>query len=106
MIFKQTFNHKTTVLPTIMAVLEKPSTAQLLVESKQLIEAAKEYLLSQGKVVEISKYLTIKNYCKKYGFKDESLVMDLIIRGVILPEDVHTFEDLKGISMIKNRSYQ
>ena len=89
-----------------MANLEKQSTVQLLAESKQLIETAKEYLLSQGKVVAIGKYLTIKNYCKKYGFKDESLVMDLIIRGVIPPEDVHTFEDLNGISMIKDRSYQ
>ena len=89
-----------------MANLEKLSTVQLLAESKQLIEVAKEYLLSKGKVVEIGKYLTIKNYCKKYGFKDESLVIDLIIRGVIPPEDVHTFEDLNGISMIKDRSYQ
>ena len=89
-----------------MANLEKQSTVQLLAESKQLIETAKEYLRSQGKVVEIGKYLTIKNYCKKYDFKDESLVMDLIIRGVIPPEDVHTFEDLNGISMIKDRSYQ
>ena len=84
MIFKQIFNQKTTVLPTIMADLEKLSTAQLLAESKQLIEMAKEYLRSQGKVVEIGKYLTIKNYCKKYGFKDESLVMDLIDRKSVV----------------------
>ena len=85
---------------------KKLSTVQLLAESKQLIEAAKEYLLSEGKVVEIAKHLTINNYCKKYDIKNESLIINWIIEGVIPPEDVHTFEDLNGVKMIKDRSYR
>ena len=89
-----------------MEVLERKSTAELLAESKRLIEEAKQFLISEGRVVEIGKYLTIKNYCKKYEIKEESLVTNWIRRGVIPAEDVHTFHDLNGLRMIKDRLYR
>ncbi len=90
----------------MVAVLEKPNVADLLAESRALIEQAKTFLISEGKVVEFGKYLTIKNYCKKYEIKDESLVTNWIRRGIVPPEDVHTFEELNGLRMIKDRQYR
>ena len=88
------------------AVLEKQSVADLLAESHRLIAEAKQFMVSKGMVVEFGKYLTIKNYCKKYAIKDEAVVTNWIRRGVIPSEDVHTFEELNGLRMIKDRQYR
>jgi S-methylmethionine-dependent homocysteine/selenocysteine methylase len=88
------------------ATLEKQNVSELIAESKRLVEQAKSFLVSEGKVLEIGKYLTIKNYCKKYNIKEESVVTNWIRRGIVSQEDVHTFEDLNGLRMIKDKLYR
>jgi len=87
-------------------VMEKKSVAELVASSKKLVEEAKNFLMSEGRIVELDKYLTIKNYCKKYEIKDESVVTNWIRRGLVPAEDVHTFTELNGIRIIKDRAYR
>ena len=82
------------------------SIAELLAQTNEMIAEAKNFLVSEGKVVDFGKYLTIKKYCQKYGIKEESVVTNWIRRGVIPPEDVHTFEDLNGLRMIRDKTYR
>ena len=89
-----------------MEQLTTISTDQLLHETKLLIEEAKNFLISEGKVVEFGKFLTIKKYCDKYDIKDESKVTNWIRREVIPAEDVHTFPELNNLRMIRDKVYK
>ena len=87
-------------------IILKQSVEDLLLETQKLVSEAKNFLMSEGKIIEIDKYLTIKNYCKKHEIKDESVVTNWIRRGIIQPEDIHTFTDLNGLRMIKDKIYK
>ena len=89
-----------------MEQLTAISTDQLLQETQQLIANAKNFLISEGKVVEFGKFLTIKRYCEKYNIKDESRVTNWIRRNIIPAEDVHTFPELNNLRMIRDKSYK
>lgn len=86
--------------------IEKPKISELLSETEKLVLKAKNFLVSQGKVLELDKYLTIKNYCLKYNIKDESVVTNWIRRGIINADDIHTFTELNGLRMIKDKIYK
>ena len=86
--------------------ITQQSTVELLQEAQKLIKQANDFLISEGKVVDFGKYLTIKRYCKKYGIKDESVVTNWIRRGIIPPEDIAIIEELNGLRMICDRSYK
>jgi hypothetical protein len=87
-------------------IIKKPTIKELLIETEKLVNKAKNFLYSQGKVVELDKYLTIKNYCIKYNIKDESVVTNWIRRGIIKPEDIHIFSELNGLRMVKDKEYK
>jgi hypothetical protein len=89
-----------------MEVLTKPNISELLKETQELIGKAKAFLVSEGKVVDFDKFLTIKKYCQKYGIKEESLVTNWIRRGIIPTEDIHIFQELNGLRMIRDKIYK
>ena len=84
----------------------RPEIAELLRQSAAAIEAAKDFLVSKGKVIDTTKYLTIKRYCEKYGIAEESVVTNWIRRGVVPPEDVIMIEELNNLRMIADRRYK
>ncbi len=86
--------------------ITQQSREELLQEAQKLIKQANDFLVSEGKVVDFGKYLTIKRYCQKYGIKDESVVTNWIRRGIIPPEDIAIIEELNGLRMIRDRSYK
>ncbi len=89
-----------------MKNLTKPNISELLKETHELIGKAKAFLVSEGKVVDFDKFLTIKKYCQKYGIKDESLVTNWIRRGIIPVDDIHVFQELNGLRMIRDKIYK
>jgi hypothetical protein len=84
----------------------KQSVEELLFEAQKLVSEAKNFLINEGNIIEFDKYLTIKNYCTKYDIKDESVVTNWIRRGIIQPIDIHTFTELNGLRMIKDKIYK
>lgn len=89
-------------------MIEIPSTKtdNILKQAKELIENAKNFLISEGRVVELSDWLTIKNYCKKYGIADKSLVTNWIRRGVIKEEDIRVFPEFNNIRLVRDKKYK
>ena len=82
------------------------STTGLLAETGKLIQQAKDFLVSEGKVVDFGKFPTIKRYFQKYNIKDESVVTNWIRRGIIPPDDIEVIEELNGLRMIRDRVYK
>lgn len=83
-----------------------PEVLELLTKSNELIQKAKDFLLTQGQVLDLSKHLTIKRYCEKYNLKSEATVVNWINRGIIPSEDVHTIPELNNLRMVKDRVYK
>ncbi|MEA5259328.1 hypothetical protein VB264_16135 [Arcicella aquatica] len=81
-------------------------TDDVLSQAKALIEEAKNFMLSEGKVIELSDWLTIKNYCNKYEIAEESLVTNWIRRGIIPEEDIHVFPEFNNIRLIRDKKYK
>jgi len=84
----------------------RPTTYELLEETQDLIQRAKNFLVAEGKVVELGKFLTIKRYCQKHGIKNEAVVTNWIRRGIVPLEDVAVIEELNGLRMIRDRVYK
>ncbi|NBA74578.1 hypothetical protein GOQ04_03420 [Emticicia sp. ODNR4P] len=78
----------------------------VLAKAKVLIEESKNFLLSEGRVIELSDWLTIKNYCKKYNISEESVVTNWIRRGVIANEDIRIFPEFNNIRLIRDKKYK
>lgn len=84
----------------------RPTTYELLEETQDLIQRAKDFLVAEGKVVELGKFLTIKRYGEKHGIKNEAVVTNWIRRGIVPLEDVAVIEELNGLRMIRDRVYK
>ena len=84
----------------------RPEIEALLNQVRTLIETGKDFLLSEGKVIDSGNYLTIKRYCQKHGLSDEAVVTNWIRRGVIPAEDVEVIEELNNLRMIRDRVYK
>lgn len=78
----------------------------ILAKAKVLIEESKNFLLSEGKIFELSDWLTIKNYCKKYNIAEESVVTNWIRRGIIQEEDIRILPEFNNIRMVKDKKYK
>jgi hypothetical protein len=86
--------------------MENSKVTILLQQTQKLIEQAKDFLVSEGKVVNLDKFLTIKKYCQKYDIQEESVVTNWIRRGIIPIEDIHVFQELNGLRMIRDKIYK
>ncbi|WP_373511354.1 hypothetical protein [Persicitalea sp.] len=84
----------------------RQTTSELLEETQGLIQRAKDFLVAEGKVVELEKFLTIKRYCEKHEIKNEAVVTNWIRRGVVPAEDIAVIEELNGLRMIRDRRYK
>ena len=77
---------------------------QLLTEAKALIEDGKNFLLSQGKVLELSEWITISEYAKKHSISTQ-VISQWIIRGVI-PEDSYVDIPEIGKKLVRDIIYK
>lgn len=64
--------------------------AYLIAETRSLIQEGKDFLLSQGRVLELSEWITIAEYSKKHNVSTQ-VISQWINRGVI-PD--HSFIDV------------
>ena len=85
----------------------KDEIEELLRDSGRLKEEAITLLLSQGVVLDLStKWLTQKEYCKKFGISNVQTVNNWISRGIIPAENVRVIPELNNLRLIKGVPYQ
>ncbi|TLV02181.1 hypothetical protein [Dyadobacter luticola] len=69
-----------------MNVTEKINIDDLLKRADALIKEGKDFIMSEGKVLEMHKWLTIAEYSTKYGVTTQ-VVSKWIERGIITEND-------------------
>lgn len=78
---------------------------ELMADTDKVIQDAQAYLISQGEVVDLAKWVTIKKYCEMFDIKNTETVTNWIGRGIIPAENVRTIEELNNIRLIKAVPY-
>ncbi len=77
----------------------------LMNEAAHAINEASDYLIRQGKVLDLTEWVTIKEYCRRFGIKNTETVSNWIKRGIIPAEDTMVIEEFNSIRMIRAKSY-
>ncbi|WP_031530035.1 hypothetical protein [Dyadobacter crusticola] len=78
---------------------------QLLAAADESIREAKSYLISQGELVDLAEWVTIKEYCSRFNIKNVETVVNWISRGIIPAENVRTIEEFNHTRLIKAIPY-
>lgn len=93
-----------------MATIKEETTNEmierLLKEADALINDSKKYFVSQGKTVDLTEYITIKEYCKRFNIPNMTTVTNWIRRGVIPADHVITVPEFNDIRLIKAIPYR
>ncbi|GAA4448744.1 hypothetical protein GCM10023189_07050 [Nibrella saemangeumensis] len=79
---------------------------RLMAETRQLIEEARSYLVSQGKTIDLTKWVTIKEYVKRHKLESTNVVSNWIKRGIIPPDDIRDIPELNNLRLIRDRVYK
>jgi uncharacterized protein YutE (UPF0331/DUF86 family) len=84
----------------------KAELNRVLASSRQARQEAEEFLIMNGESVDLSEWLTAKEYADKYELGSTNVVTNWIRRGVIPPENVKTIKRLNGLRLIKAVAYR
>lgn len=78
---------------------------RLLAGANAAIKEAQSYLISQGEVVDLSDWVTVKEYCKRFDIKNQETVMNWINRGIVPAQNIRIIEEFNNTRLIKAVPY-
>lgn len=53
-----------------------------------------------------TEWVTISEYCKRFGIENTQTITNLFKREIIPEEDVHVFPELNNLRMIRTKNYK
>ena len=77
----------------------------LIDDTDKMISDARAYLISQGQIIDLSDWVTIKEYCKRFNIKNTETVINWINRGIIPAENIRIIEEFNNTRFIKAVPY-
>ncbi|QHV99244.1 hypothetical protein [Spirosoma endbachense] len=83
--------------------------ANLLKETDELIKEIKAgdaYMVVNGKKIDFSEWVTLKEYAKRHNLESINVVTNWIRRGIIPAEDVREYSFLNNLRMIRDKEYK
>ncbi len=75
-------------------------------ESDRLHQEVLDFLYNNGEIIDLGKWVTLKEYKERFGLKSINIITNWIRRGVIPAENVRTIEALNGIRLVKAVPYK
>jgi uncharacterized protein YutE (UPF0331/DUF86 family) len=79
----------------------KDELNRVLASSRQARKEAEELLVMNGESIDLSEWITAKEYADKFELGSTNVVTNWIRRGVIPPENVKVVKRLNGLRLIK-----
>ncbi len=77
----------------------------LMRQADRAIKEASDYLIRQGVVVDLTEWVTIKEYCRRFDIKNTETVSNWIKRGIVPEDDTMIIEEFNNIRMIRAKPY-
>ncbi|MDR6806083.1 hypothetical protein J2Y45_003275 [Dyadobacter sp. BE34] len=78
----------------------------LMKQADKAIKEANDYLIRQGEVIDLAEWVTIKEYCRRFGIKNTETVSNWIKRGIVPEDDTLIIEEFNNIRMIRAKPYR
>jgi hypothetical protein len=79
-----------------------PELHKLLTDSEQ---ALRDYITYKGQQYPMNEWVTITEYCNRFGIANTQTVTNWIQRGIVPKENVVTIEEYNNIRLIKAVPY-
>ncbi len=70
-----------------------------------MIEQGRAYLASRGIEFDMTEWVTVKEYCNRFGIENTATVSNWIDSGVVPAEDTTIMEEYHNIRMLKAKPY-
>lgn len=83
----------------------KANLQALLKDTDQMIKDAHAYLITQGQIVDLTDWVTIKEYCRRFNIKNTETVTNWISRGIVPAENIRVIEEFNNTRLIKAVPY-
>ena len=77
----------------------------LMAQADEAIKESTDYLISKGVVVDLTEWVTIKEYCRRFNIKNTETVSNWIKRGIVPADDTQVIEEFNNIRMIRAKEY-
>lgn len=77
----------------------------LLHQADIVIKEASEYLLQQGRSIDMTEWVRIDEYCRRFGIKNTETVMQWIEQGIVPKDDTTLVEEYNNVRMLKAKPY-
>lgn len=77
----------------------------LMDQADKAIKESADYLISKGVVVDLTEWVTIKEYCRRFNIKNTETVSNWIKRGIVPADDTQVIEEFNNIRMIRAKEY-
>lgn len=74
--------------------------------SKNLVEEAIDFLRQKGHEFDLTPWVTLEEYCRKFGIDTPETISEWIQKGIIPPEDVATIKIPHRIQIIRAKKYK
>ncbi|MCE6987599.1 hypothetical protein [Dyadobacter sp. CY323] len=78
----------------------------LMEQADQAIHAGSEVLIRKEKVLDLTEWVTIKEYCKRFDIKNTETVSNWIKRGIIPADDTMVIGEFNNIRMVRAKPYR
>lgn len=70
-----------------------------------VIKETNEYLLQQGRAVDLTEWVRIDEYCRRFGIEDTETVMQWIEKGIVPKDDTAIIGEYNNARMLKAKPY-
>lgn len=90
---------------TIMKTEAEKLVNEALEASRLAQQNAIAILTVQGETIELSDWVTIKEYTRLFGLESTNVVSNWIKRGIIPPENIRIIKEFNDIRLIKAVPY-
>ncbi|WP_143016789.1 hypothetical protein [Dyadobacter soli] len=69
------------------------------------IKETSEYLLQQGITIDMTEWVTVNEYCRRFGIENTETVMQWIEQGIVPEEDTTVIKEYNHVQMLRARLY-
>ncbi|MBO9614682.1 MAG: hypothetical protein J7619_18420 [Dyadobacter sp.] len=77
----------------------------LMQQADRAIKETSEYLLQQGVAVDMTEWVTVKEYCRRFGIDNTETVLQWIAQGIVPKEDTAVVEEYDNVQMLRAKPY-
>lgn len=83
----------------------RSSLQELMQQADVAIKQTSEYLAQRGIAIDMTEWVRIDEYCRRFGIANTETVMQWIEQGIVPEEDTAVIEEYNNVRMLRAKPY-